>query len=389
MNVAFVADVMYPFVKGGGEKRIYEIGTRLADRGHEVTVYSRHWWDGPATLEFEGMTLRAVAPAGSLYAADGTRSITGALGFAARCFQPLRRHASTHDLVVSMAAPYFHDVAAALATWSGPPLAITWHEVWLDHWDEYLDRFAFAGKLVERSVARLDHQPITVSQFTADRLAGLGVDPASIAVVPNGIDFDRISGATPAASGFDLLYVGRLIADKNVDLVLSVFDVVAADRDVTLGIVGDGPQRDSLEAQARDLEHGDRVTFTGSLEAYDDVLGHMQAADVFVSPSVREGFGLTLLEAMAADSTVVTVEHPTSGAAEVVADAGFVTEPTEPALVEAVGAALDGARPAMPPRERARTFDWERVVDQAEELYSSVAAGDASGLAPPRRRQDS
>jgi len=46
MDIAFVSNVVYPFVTGGAEKRIHEIGTRLADQGHEVTVYGRHFWDG-------------------------------------------------------------------------------------------------------------------------------------------------------------------------------------------------------------------------------------------------------------------------------------------------------------------------------------------------------
>jgi len=83
MRIAFVSNVVYPFVTGGAEKRIHEIGTRLADRGHDVTVYGRHFWDGPDEITHSGMTLQAVAPAADLYN-DDRRSIAEAIDFAAR-----------------------------------------------------------------------------------------------------------------------------------------------------------------------------------------------------------------------------------------------------------------------------------------------------------------
>jgi len=82
-------------------------------------------------------------------------------------------------------------------------------------------------------------------------------------------------------------FAGRLIEHKNVDLLLKAFDRVAADYDATLGIVGDGPERDALEAQADALTHADCVESLGFLDDYEEVLGHMRAADIFSSPSTR------------------------------------------------------------------------------------------------------
>ena len=62
MRVAFVTNVVAPWVTGGAQKRVHEIGTRLAEEGHDVTVYGRHFWDGPEEMTHEGMTLRAAAP---------------------------------------------------------------------------------------------------------------------------------------------------------------------------------------------------------------------------------------------------------------------------------------------------------------------------------------
>jgi hypothetical protein len=86
-------------VKGGAQKRIHEIGTRLVEGGHDVTIYGRHFWDGPAETTHGGMTLRAVSPERDLYAGD-RRSITEAVEFATDLLVPLRRHVGTHDLLL-------------------------------------------------------------------------------------------------------------------------------------------------------------------------------------------------------------------------------------------------------------------------------------------------
>ncbi|KPN32320.1 UDP-D-galactose:(glucosyl)lipopolysaccharide-1,6-D-galactosyltransferase [Halolamina pelagica] len=377
MRVAFVSNVVYPFVTGGAEKRIHEIGTRLADKGHDVTIYGRHFWDGPAETTHEGMTLRAVAPETELYTND-RRSITEALDFAARAIHPLNKHLRNdeHDLVVASVFPYFPVLAAKLATvGTDTPLVTTWHEVWGDYWTEYLGHLAPFGKLTERITARTPQHTIAVSGITADRLAEIGPPRDRIRTIPNGIDVEQIQNAPLPEQGYDVLFAGRLIEHKNVDQLLEAFDAVAADHDVTLGIIGDGPERERLEANHRTLSHADRVQFLGFLDDYEDVLGHMRAADVFASPSTREGFGITYAEAMAAGCTVIGADHPDSAADEVIGHAGFLVEPTVDALTKTLEAALCGARPSSDPVKRAQRYDWDAVADQAETAYQSAIDG--------------
>jgi glycosyltransferase involved in cell wall biosynthesis len=383
VNVAFVTNVVYPFVKGGAQKRVYELGRRLADRGHEVTVYARQFWEGPTAIEVEGMTYRGVAPARDLYTGsdsyggtDGRRSISEAIGFAGKAVIPLARavRRGDHDLAVASVFPYFPVLSARVATLFGnTPLVTTWHEVWGDYWEAYLGHLAPFGKVVERLVAAVAQHPVAVSRRTADQLATIGPARDAIRVVPNGVNVAAIREVSPADDGFDVLFAGRLIADKNVDALLSAFDGVSERHDATLGIVGDGPEFDALVQQARGLRHADRVTFLGFLEDYEDVLAQMHAASVFASPSTREGFGITLVEAMAADCTVVAVDHADSAASEVLGDGGFVTDLSVDGLADALDAALAGERPPQDPQRVAEQYDWDVLARRAERAYAAVA----------------
>ena len=81
-------------------------------------------------------------------------------------------------------------------------------------------------------------------------------------------------------------------------------------------IIGDGPERMALEHLASRQGVLDHVTFAGFVPNPATVIGFMKSAGVFVSPSIREGFGMAALEAMACGTPVVTVDHPRNAVRE-------------------------------------------------------------------------
>jgi glycosyltransferase involved in cell wall biosynthesis len=214
-----------------------------------------------------------------------------------------------------------------------------------------------------------------VSGITADNLATIGPAREQIEVVPNGIDTEQVQTAPRPDTSYDIIFAGRLIEHKNVDILLDAFDRVANEHNATLGIIGDGPERDRLDRKRKSLANADRVSMLGFLDEYEDVLGHMRAANIFASPSTREGFGITFVEAMAADCTVIGADHPDSAADEVIGDAGFLVDPTIDSLTETLDAALDGERPLTDPVGRAQQYDWDAVADKAEAAYQQAIDG--------------
>jgi glycosyltransferase involved in cell wall biosynthesis len=149
-------------------------------------------------------------------------------------------------------------------------------------------------------------------------LLGLGVE-SPIEVIPNGVDLAPFQAGPEAISRADLgfsdkdvilTYTGRLGPEKNLAFLLRAYAGTArAYENVGLLIIGDGPERDNLEALVRMMGIADRVHFTGVV-AYDEIPRYLAAADAFVTASVTEVHPLSVIEAMAAGLPVLGIRSP-------------------------------------------------------------------------------
>jgi glycosyltransferase involved in cell wall biosynthesis len=173
---------------------------------------------------------------------------------------------------------------------------------------------------------------IAVSQSLADCLPG-----QKVTVIPNGIAppapvaAARVAAIRDSAVGRPLvLAAGRLVQAKGFDLLLAAWRAVPA----PLWIAGEGPQRSRLEALIHDYGLQDRVKLLGQR---DDIDALMQAADLLVLPSRREGFPYVLLEALHHRLPVVATRVP--GAVDVLPQAWLVPVENAAALVAAVNRA--------------------------------------------------
>lgn len=165
---------------------------------------------------------------------------------------------------------------------------------------------AAASRWWERTATRWTHELLCLSDHEVAVGARAGVDVSRAHVVPNGVDVDhyvpapavQARGALGLAAGPVAVCVGRLSRQKGQDRLLEAWPLVR-DRvpDAELVLVGDGPDRDSLQAAAPD-----GVRLAGSTA---DARPWLQAADVVVLPSRWEGMALVPLEAMACGRSVV------------------------------------------------------------------------------------
>lgn len=372
MRIAYVYDAVFPWETGGVQKRLWEVGRRLATR-HDVHWYGLKYWDGPSVIEREGMTIHGVMRAPELYV-GGKRSIPEALAFSARLVDPFRRE--TFDVIDCQEFPFFPVFPSKVqSVLRRTPLVLTWHEVWGDYWYEYLGRKGAFGKVIERVTASLPDVHVAVSERTREDLRGIGVTEAEL--VPNGISMAEIEAVPAATRPVDVLYVGRLIPEKGADLfVRAVAELRTANRDVRGVVVGDGPERARLKSTVASRGLEANVTFTGVIDNYADVLALMKAASVFVLPSRREGFGISALEALACGTPVVTIDHRQNAAAELVVDGetGAVCAPN-PAAIAAAVRRVSTAVSSTACTVSARKYEWNRITALTENVYSNLARG--------------
>ncbi|PWJ55733.1 Glycosyltransferase involved in cell wall bisynthesis [Quadrisphaera granulorum] len=378
MRIAIVYDAVHPWVTGGGERRFHELAVRLAAAGHEVHWYGMRWWDGPSVIERDGVVLHGVCRALPLYTPTGRRSVVQALVFGLAC---LRLLGARYDVVDCCGFPYFSLFAARLATWlRGGRLVSTWHEVWgPDYWRTYLGRLGIVGAVVERLAAQLPDTVVPVSPQTAGRLTELGVR-APATVVVNGVDHTAVAAAEPAARGYDVVCAGRLCDFKDVELLLDAHALLLAERPgTTLGVVGDGPHREALQARVEALGTGAHVEFTGWLPTESDVHGVLKSSGVLALTSQREGFGIVVVEAHACGVPAVVADHPGNLATALVAPGtGTVCAPQPAAVAAALLAQLailddDDARAEVraAARRNADRYHWDTVARE----YADVLQG--------------
>ena len=279
-----------------------------------------------------------------------------------------------------------HAPSLAVPPRSGAALIVTAHDAaTLVHPETYPRRGRWFHSRGFEAVARRADLVIAPTRAAAEEiLARTRIGRDRLRVVPHGVAqrqvSDGIVAATRATLGLGdqpyVLWVGTLEPRKNLPLLLEAFGaVVRAGLPERLVIVGPpgwkrGPR--TVAAAAETL--GDRVQFTGPLRA-DRLVALYRGASIFAFPSIHEGFGLPVLEAMAQEVAVVCSDIPVLR--EVGGVAARYVPPTDAgAWGETLVALLqDGAtraRMGIEGRARAGAFTWERCIRQTRVCYREV-----------------
>ena len=272
--------------------------------------------------------------------------------------------------------PYLHIFSLRVVCWlRRARLVVTWHEWWgRDYWQQYLGRPGRLAAALERWAVRCADHVIVDSQETMDRLRQEGIAAERISLVPLGADLDLIDATPPSPQHWDVLYAGRLIDHKRVDVLI---DALAALRDrghqPSCLIVGSGPEEARLQEQARRL--GLAVTFAPTKDDQGEIWALMKSARVFAYPSTREGFGLCVLEAQACGTTVVTSDHPDNHGRHLVDDGvtGYLGPATAAELADSLALALGRPADLTALHDHVAGFSWGPRAEQLSQIYRQQA----------------
>lgn len=350
----------------------------MAKRGHDVHLFGLKWWSGNDTMSHHGVTLHGLADPPRLYN-DGRRSVSEALFFASILLArfPMDRFEVT-DCAQS---PIFHCYSSAfLARMTRTRLVFTWHEYWEAYWEEYLGKLGIVGRVMESGVPHLGFPFVTGTFRTRKRLMSRGVPEKDIFVVPDGVDFHRIQSIPGANGGADVIFVGRLVSTKHVDALLrAIVYVKKRLPGVRLEVIGDGPNRASLEALSEGLGLSDNVRFLGNIPSHDQVISIMKSAKLLVYPILAVGgSGITAIEANACGLPVV-MSNDEYGSPEVVRNGlnGLVADAPSPlSLAASILSVLNDealrGKLSKGAVDFARTRDWKEISASLEDVYSRL-----------------
>jgi len=232
-----------------------------------------------------------------------------------------------------------------------------------------------------RAVARAQGLLFDSAHARAEFLSIYDYPDDRTAVVPLAAGGDFVPGdrtAARAALGLPasapiLLHVGAEEPRKNVGTLLSAVHLLRR-RYPDLMLVRVGPTRSRVRRQVTQLGLAGHVRYASGISDAD-LVRHYQAADAFVFPSVYEGFGLPVLEALACGCPVVAGDA--TSVPEITGDAGLLVDPRDPdALAGAVGRVLEDAELGAALRRagpaRAASFTWRRVAHETLAMYRRV-----------------
>jgi len=375
IKIALVYDVIYPYIKGGGEKRFYEIGKRLAKKGHQVHFYGMKLWEGENVIKQNEMYLHGICKTKQLYTKKGKRSILQAIYFG---YHSMKLIKEDFDVIDCCGFPYFSLFSCKLASIiKKKPLYTTWHEVWgKNYWYKYIGWKGYLGYIIEKLAILMPVKIISVSEHTTYKLKNELNSKKLIYTVSNGIEFDLITKIKPAKEKSDVIFVGRLMSHKNVDIFIKATKLIKEKNpEIKSLIIGDGSEKKKLEVLAQKLNLGKNIKFLGFLENQNDVYALMKSSKVFVLPSTREGFGIVVIEANACGIPVITVNHKDNAAKDLIEEGknGFVCQLNKEEIAKRIMRILEnnsGQKMKKVCMDLAKKYDWDKIVDEIEEIYS-------------------
>lgn len=268
-------------------------------------------------------------------------------------------------------ADLFHGLNQRLPPGRLPRTVTTFHDLFVLTGEYSTPEFRARFAAQARDAAARAEILIAVSEFTRSQIVSLlGVEPGRVRVVHHGV---RPLALLPVAREPIILHVGAIQKRKNIQRLVEAFETVDSGWKLVLaGASGYG----AAEILAR-IERSParaRIQITGYVSP-DDLARWYSRASIFAFPSLDEGFGMPVVEAMAAGIPVITSNR--SSLPEVAGDAAILIEPerTEAlceALRQLVGDEECRRQWSVRGHQRAQRFSWEKTVRETWQVYQQL-----------------
>lgn len=366
MKIALCTEVLYPLY--GVERRVYEFAMRLPKYGIDVEVLT-------STKSSYFKRLKIIQVSHCTITNPPKRNYAFCLGYMFNLFRQLMRR--DYDLVHAEGHLSLIPCSLAAAMRKKPSIA-TIHDLYLAEWGSmYKSAASFAGLPFELASAKMPYDRVLTvnSSLKAKMKNTLKISEDKVQILHSGIDTDYIKSVKESTSDRSIAYIGRLVPQKNVDVLIKAYAALPKEmqRAHQLKIIGEGSERPKLEALTRSL--GIEVKFTGKIERHQDVLKELKKSSLFVLPSRRESFGITILEAMCCGVPVISTctegpsDHVMNG------ETGFLVR-TQEEMAGKMQLILSDKnlqkRLSKNGKDYAENHDWEKITKNVAGVYRKV-----------------
>lgn len=375
MRIALVTEYYYPHL-GGVTEHVHNLAKLLNGWGHRTIVITANMTepgeeDDPEKGPGDPELVHRIGTSRVIYSAGSFARITTGLGLRRQFRTILQREQIDIVHVHGGLNPVLGLVAPEAANDLDIPVVATFHS-WFKQ--------SMLCRLFRRPLQnRLDHHAATIAVSQPVVEAHARYFDAEWEIIPNGVDTRFFRPQTPTSSpgtrgGGELLFLGRLDPRNGLDTILAAMpSVLAKFPSAHLTVAGDGPLRPVYERMARGVER--QVTFVGRVNGNRPM--YYSGADLYLCPTTKASFGVTLLEAMACGTPQAVSDI--TGFRELLAggeEALLVPNEDPESWAAAILSLLEdkGRRIKMSAAGivKARRFAWPRIGEQVMTVYRRV-----------------
>lgn len=363
-----------PKTYGGVQNHVYYLSRELERLGHEIVVFG----PGRAVMPFSKYRIlgRAVSipwPNGNwvtLTTSDGQ----GEFG---------KYFTKTDFDIFHIHEPYIPFLGWQMLKEVKIPIVATFHAAW----DEasVISAADFLLPLAKQWFTYAIRAAIFPSETVRKVWQPMGLNIELMTVIPHGVDGNLfMPGAKKSGKNTKLVFLARLVPKKGGDHTLRALDLLHhLYPELHLIIIGRGPEEGRLKRLTRELKLTDCVSFVGKVME-EEKAAYLKSADIFIAPYADEGFGLSVIEAMACGCPVVGFRNRAFG--EVLSDynKNFLVEPGDTqGLAQAINRLLKDASLRRKTgewcREKTLAFRWDKVAEATEQVYAKIMSKGAKG----------
>ncbi len=370
MKILRVVGDIYPDVTGGLEIHAHEMSKMQANLGHEVTVFTSNNNHLPEEEFKDGYRIIRYSRIIKIFGNSISLALLNKLVGNRNNFDII--HAHSHLFLSTNICAFIRFIGSSPLIISNHGLMSASAPVWFNK--------LYLKTLGKWTLNRAD-KIICYTEGEKENIEKLGIDPKKISIIHNGVDTFLFAPRTSekTTDKKQILWVGRFVTGKGVEYLIEAFSQVQKKIPSThLVLVGDGPEKTTIEEKIRKMHLQSSVTLIDYLDN-EELPGVYKNSDVFVLPSLMEGVPRTILEAMACGVPVVTTNLP--HLVGIIDGAGLVVPPKDPILLSgAILTILEDASLAEKMGQRGRykieeEYSWEDTVGKTLALYESVIGG--------------